>query len=165
MTFPVEKKDPEQCRIRIGTIFQSAASRHAVFYAYMTFSSAHRALLYGRHSELIISGKSIDRHLSEPDYFMMKAMAISLLNDMMKDPEQAISDGAFEAVIALWACTVCMPALGFHTAFSTCDLLSCSSNGTRKKLMWYISDYGRQFRRRPHARQRALQDGSAPRRC
>jgi hypothetical protein len=98
MTFPIEIKDPQQGLIRIAPIVQSAISHYAVFYVYMVFSSAHRAIISGRHSHIIISGKSIDRYLFDQEHFFMKAKTIALLNQMMRDPGQATSDGAFEAV-------------------------------------------------------------------
>jgi hypothetical protein len=118
VTFPIEGKDPEQGRQRIGTILQSAISDHASFYAYMTFSSAHHAITSGQHSDLIISGKSIDRHIYSPDYLFMKAKTISLLNDMMRDPEQATSDAAFEAVYMLWGTTVRLSKCRIFLIFS-----------------------------------------------
>src|SRR6266545_4664303 len=106
MTFPVERKHAEEAKLRISTVVQSAISHHAVFYAYMTFSSAHRAIISGEHSDLVVSGKSIDRQLSSPDYFSMKARSIALLNEMMKNDDQATSDAAFEAVMALLSTSV-----------------------------------------------------------
>jgi hypothetical protein len=106
MTFPVETKDPQQGRIRIAKAVQSAVSHNAAFYAYMTVGSAHRIIISGRCSDITISGKNIDRHLFDHDYFFMKAKAIDFLNQMMRDSGQATSDGAFEAVSTLLTCAV-----------------------------------------------------------
>jgi hypothetical protein len=101
MTFPVENKSPQEGKARLDSIVRSAMSHQAVFYTYMSFSSAHRALLSGEHSDLIISGKSVQRHIYSQDFLSMKARAINFLNKMMQDPEQATSDDAFEAVLML----------------------------------------------------------------
>jgi hypothetical protein len=45
-------------------------------------------IISGRCPDITISGKNIDRHLFDHDYFFMKAKAIDFLSQMMRDSGQ-----------------------------------------------------------------------------
>lgn len=106
MVFPIEQKHPQQGRNRIRHVFKSAISDPAAFYSYMCMSAAHRAIIYGRHSELLFISGGSDRQLTEPDYYIMKAKCFKAITAKMQDPREATSDGAFETVLTLLGSSV-----------------------------------------------------------
>lgn len=118
MTFPAETKQPQDSKNRMALIISATISEAGPFFGYMSLCAAHRAMLQGKHSDLVSTPGSKDRVLYEPDYYMMKARCISEMNRKMQDPALALTDSAFDIVISLTS-----SAVGFITFFIW-DILS-----------------------------------------
>lgn len=67
----------------------------------MTMCAAHRAILAGRHADLVDHSQSSHRLLQDPDYYIMKSKCIREMNVKIQDPEQSLSDQAIDTVINL----------------------------------------------------------------
>ena len=100
MTFPIESKVSRESDNRLGVMINSTLSEPGAFYAYMGLSAAHKAIVSGKLSDVPASdGK--ERVLNEPDFYIMKAKGIKEINKKLQDPEQALSDAAFDIVVGL----------------------------------------------------------------
>lgn len=77
----------------------------------MSMNAAHRAILSGRHSDLLKSSRGDSRVLYDPDYYVMKAKCIREMNAKVRDPKRALSNEAFDTLITLLTGTVGDP---FH---------------------------------------------------
>lgn len=106
MTFPIENKEPRESESRMGLVMDSAISEPGAFFGYMSLSAAHRAILSGQHSDVPSSSDGKERVLYEPEFYVMKAMCIKEINKKLQNPEQALSDSAFDIVVGLISCTV-----------------------------------------------------------
>lgn len=79
----------------------SALSDPGSFFGLMSMSAAHRAILAGRHGDLVDSPEDGYRVLHEPDYYIMKARCIREMNAKVQDPKKALSNEAFDTIINL----------------------------------------------------------------
>ena len=113
MTFPIVKEHPKEAKYRIMNIVQRAISSHTSFYGYMLFSSAHRAIMCGDLPDFVVSGNGIERQFSSREFLWVKARCINILNEVMKDHDQATSDNALEAVMLLCITCVSITVEGF----------------------------------------------------
>lgn len=85
----------------------SALSDPGSFFGLMSMSAAHRAILAGRHGDLVDSAEDGYRVLYEPDYYVMKARCIREMNAKVQDPKKALSNEAFDTIINLLTGAVC----------------------------------------------------------
>lgn len=109
MTFPAETKQPQDSKNRMALIISATISEPGPFFGYMSLCAAHRAVLQGKHSELVATaptGAGKERVLFEPDYYMMKARCIREMNRKLQDPVLALTDSAFDIVVSLTSCAV-----------------------------------------------------------
>ncbi|OJD13256.1 hypothetical protein AJ78_06278 [Emergomyces pasteurianus Ep9510] len=106
MTFPAESKQPQDSKNRMGLIISATISEAGPFFGYMSLCAAHRAILQGKHSDLLSTSGGKDRVLYEPDYYMMKARCIGEMNKKMQDPALALTDSAFDIVVSLTSCAL-----------------------------------------------------------
>ncbi|KKZ65135.1 hypothetical protein EMCG_09024 [[Emmonsia] crescens] len=106
MTFPAETKQPQDSKNRMGLIISATISEAGPFFGYMSLCAAHRAMLQGKHSDLMPTPGGKGRVLYEPDYYMMKARCISEMNRKVQDPALALTDSAFDIVISLTSCAL-----------------------------------------------------------
>lgn len=79
---------------------KSAFSDAGSFFGLMCMCAAHRAVLSGRHSDLIdVEGSA--RSLYDPDYYIMKDRCIREMEAKVRDPNRAISNEAFDTIVSL----------------------------------------------------------------
>lgn len=62
--------------------------------------AAHRAILSGRHSDLIDAEGSLSS-LYDPDYYIMKDRCIREMEVKVRDPNRALSNEAFDTIVSL----------------------------------------------------------------
>ena len=105
MTFPNEQKNCQQAEkeLMVKSAFFSLLS----FFGLMSICAAHRAIMAGRHSDLMDSSTSCHRVLHDPDYYVMKANCIRAVNKKLSDPCVVQSDETFDTIINLLTSTVC----------------------------------------------------------
>ncbi|EDN11237.1 tachykinin family protein [Histoplasma capsulatum] len=109
MTFPAETRQPQDSKNRMALIISATISEPGPFFGYMSLCAAHRAVLQGKHSELVATaptGAGKERVLFEPDYYMMKARCIREMNRKLQDPVLALTDSAFDIVVSLTSCAL-----------------------------------------------------------
>ncbi|KAI9933399.1 hypothetical protein MW887_007872 [Aspergillus wentii] len=99
MTFPNEHKVSQRAEMEL--MVKSAFSDPGSFFGLMSMCAAHRAILAGRHSDLIGSLERSHRVLHDPDYYIMKVKCIREMNTKVRDPGRALSDEAFDTIINL----------------------------------------------------------------
>lgn len=99
ITFPKEHKRTQNTEIEL--MVQSSFSDPGSFFGLMSMCAAHRAILAGRHSDLMHSSQSTSRVLSDPDYYIMKAKCIREMNIKLRDPKKSLSNQAFDTIVNL----------------------------------------------------------------
>lgn len=104
MTWPVEKT--HQGTWRRNLVLQSAISDPANFFGYMCLCAAHRAITSGCNLDLISAPSSRKPPGGEGDYLLMKAETIKAINQKLRNPQEALKDGTFEAVLLLLGAAV-----------------------------------------------------------
>ena len=107
MTFPNEQKVSQRAEMEL--MVKSSFSDPGSFFGLMSMCAAHRAILAGRHSDLLNSSERTNRVLHDPDYYIMKAKCIREMNKKVRDPVRALSDEAFDTIINLLTSAVRMP--------------------------------------------------------
>lgn len=85
---------------------KSAFTSPGAFFGLLSICAAHRAILNGRHSDLMDSSTSCDRVLHDPDYYIVKTNCIRAVNRRMCDPSVALSNETFDTIINLLTSTV-----------------------------------------------------------
>jgi hypothetical protein len=104
MTFPNEQKVSQQAEMEL--MVKSSFTDPGSFFGLMSMCAAHRAILAGRHSDLMDSSTNSHRVLHDPDYYIMKANCIRAVNRKMRSPRVVLSDETFDTIINLLISTV-----------------------------------------------------------
>lgn len=107
MTFPIDCKTSQNRGDQLQVLMVSSVfSDPGSFFGVMSMNAAHRAVLSGRHSDLLNSSGGDSRVLYDPDYYIMKGKCIREMNAKMRDPNRALSNEAFDTIITLLTGTV-----------------------------------------------------------
>ncbi|BCR87056.1 uncharacterized protein ACHE_31043S [Aspergillus chevalieri] len=97
-TFPNAQNGSKQANKALTTT--SAFSDAGSFFGLMSMCAAHRAILSGRHSDLI-DAEGSSRSLYDPDYYIMKDRCIREMEAKVRDPNRALSNEAFDTIVSL----------------------------------------------------------------
>ncbi|KAL2000826.1 hypothetical protein VTN02DRAFT_2565 [Thermoascus thermophilus] len=101
MTFPLDSRTRPNSGDQMDLMVSSVLSDPGSFFGVMSMNAAHRAILSGRHSDLLKSSGGDSRVLYDPDYYVMKAKCIREMNAKVRDPKRALSNEAFDTLITL----------------------------------------------------------------
>ncbi|RJE27424.1 hypothetical protein PHISCL_00300 [Aspergillus sclerotialis] len=110
MTFPNEQRNCQRAEkeLMVKTAFTAPGS----FFGLMSICAAHRAVMAGRHSDLMDSSTSCHRVLHDPDYYIMKNNCIRAVNKKLSDPRVVLSDETFDTIINLLTSTLVVGLFG-----------------------------------------------------
>lgn len=106
MTFPSETKLIRQGKWKFSMpgVTEPVADM-ATFYSIMTMAAAHRAALTAKHVDLSLQA---DQVIHDKDYYIMKTRCIRLINDKLRDRNEALSAAAFDSIIILAGSCSCL---------------------------------------------------------
>lgn len=105
-TFPLEKRDPAQFRLRVQAIMRHHLTSGATFYGAMAISAAHRALMCGRIEDVYPSADDQNGTPVRPEYLIMHDNALKTVNRKMQDPNTALELDTIHGVMMLIGATL-----------------------------------------------------------